>query len=409
MRIYPDAGFATTAPGNVRFTIDDSKRLMTEMIWTLTTRWKITKANGTAIVAENVAPIAGIHYTMWNDCCIKVGNTFVAGNDLMFAYKTYLETCLGYSSEAKNTWLGSMIAYYEDTYGQFEDLTDDNKGFTKCKEMTAASAICETRSKLPLDISQANRYLIAGIPMVICLSHAPDSFRLMTDVADLNPKLEIVSIYLTLRRVMVSASIFLAVEQNLNSGLKAVYPMKRTLLITQQLAIGLTNFTTTLFLGQKPAFIFIGFVRSDGFNGTYALNPFRFIPVNTNFAQINFEGRFYPQTAYQPGYGEKIFHLQPMFEEFHRLCGTLYSNTGNGVDKELFNNGLTLFSFNLSETEPNSILREPYREGRTRAEFKFSAALNMHYNLIAMGIFNNEMSISSERVVSINYALGSEA
>ncbi len=91
----------------------------------------------------------------------------------MFAFKSYLEACLGYSKEVKDNWLGSMTAYYEDTYGQFKDLTGENKVFTKRKEMMTAGAICKTRGKLPLDISQANRYLIAGVPMIICLSHAP--------------------------------------------------------------------------------------------------------------------------------------------------------------------------------------------------------------------------------------------
>ncbi len=408
-RIYPDAGYATKAPGVVRFTIDDSKRMLTEMILMLTTRWKVTKANGTGLtVANNVAPLNAIHYTMWSDCSAKVGNTIVAGNDGTFAYKTYLETCLGYCKEAKETWLSTMILYYQDTAAHFDDLTDANKGFESHRDLVENGVVVETRGKLPLDICQANRYLIPGMPMVISLTHASDNFRLLTATADLKPILQIKSIYLTLRRIMVSASIFLAIEQNLNSGLKALYPIKRSLIVSHQLITGTTHFNSTLFLGQKPSFVFIGFVRSDAYNGTYARNPFFFDSVDIGFAQINFEGTFYPQIPFEPGYGEKLFHLQYMYEEFQKLCGTLYTNIGNGLTGTDFKDGTTLFSFNLCETEPTSILREPYRDGHCRFEVKFNKAITRPYNLVAFGVFSNEMSISSEWVVSINYLLGTD-
>ncbi len=287
IKVYPNQGWSSRYPGTIVFDVEPSASQMTCSEIKLYQRWKVVNSDGSALPADaKISVVNQPFLTMFSDIQLKLGETIIVPATGLSAFKIYLETLLGSGVDTKNTTLRSLQLYFEDTAGEFDTMDVANKGWEYRNTEMKGSAEVELEGTIPFDFTQSKLFLIPGIRIQIILTHAPDTFRILTSAGDLAPIMKVVETYLTIRRVTVQSEISLRMETMLNSGLNINYAFRRGAMVSHQIPTGATEFNETMFIGDRPKFLICFFVASDAFQGSYAKNPLRFQTISITSAQV---------------------------------------------------------------------------------------------------------------------------
>lgn len=129
-----------------------------------------------------------------------------------------------------------------------------------------------------------------------------------------------------------------------------------------------------LYLGRLPKYIVVGLVDHRSFVGTREVNPFKFQHANLEYLSLSVNSQFIPAKPYQPR-----FDAHQSASKFYNLClGTNrhIRDTPLCIDRENFENGYSLFLFNLlRDDEMDSEALSPSVHGTCRLDLRFRVAL----------------------------------
>ena len=64
------------------------------------------------------APVNAVGSTFISSTMVQIGDEFICGDNKYDVYKNYLNLLLGYSKEAKESWMKYTMLYQEDDPGQ---------------------------------------------------------------------------------------------------------------------------------------------------------------------------------------------------------------------------------------------------------------------------------------------------
>ncbi len=239
IRVYPNQGWSNSYPGTLVFDVEPSATQMTSSELRFYLRWKLINSDGSDLPVDAKISVINLpFFTFFSDIQLKLGETICVPATGLSPFKIYLDTLLGNGVETKVSTLRSLQLYCEDTAGQFDTMGDANKGWEYRRSELKGSAEVELEGLIPFDFTQSRLFLIPGIRIQIMLTHAPDTFRILTDSPTLSPKVKIVDSFLTVRRVTVNSEIALRTEQMLTSGLRINYPFRRSALVSHQIITG---------------------------------------------------------------------------------------------------------------------------------------------------------------------------
>ena len=150
-----------------------------------------------------------------------------------------------------------------------------------------------------------------------------------------------------------------------------------------------------LFLGQQPTRILLASIENEAFNGIISKSPFNFKHSNIiNFVAIYRDGVQIPAKPLQPD-----FENDRLIRSYMRLftqTGQCYRDAGNGISREQYENGCTIFAFDLKpQMNSNDDCFEVIKSGNILMVIDFAATVAATLTVLVFADFNNFLQIDS--------------
>ena len=404
--IYPLNNITQNAP--IEFNINGSSDELIDLKETmLVVRAKIVNAanNANLIANDVIAPVNNWFHSMFSDVIMTMGGVQIEGGNQHYPYRAYLQNLLTYGKAAKETKLQAE-GWYEDTPGQMSNAAN-NTGFASRRTLVQTSATVELAGPLLLDFMLQGRYALQNIDIGIKLIPSKPEFQCMIKTGAAVPgaavavKVVIQKAVLYVRRVKAADSEVINIEQKLNLA-HSVYPMNRTAMTTYTIPQGSTSHNReSLFRGLMPKLIVVGFVRNDAFNGLYTQNPFDFKNYDIQHLALYREGASIPFRPFTPHFENNLYVRE--YQCLYQALEKYNLDDDVNITMNHFQNGYTLFAFNLTPDMNVAGHAQPIRDGNIRLEVKFGTATPQTVNVIVMGIFDSKLEITKFRNVDVNW------
>jgi hypothetical protein len=294
--------------------------------------------------------------------------------------------------------------FYKDEAGKMDtndpSVDATNAGLKKRAAFTSESKEVDLVGRLHTDLFFQSRYMLNEVNTRIKLTRSKDSFCLMSSEAELY-KIKIVSAVMRIRKVKIAPSIYLAHAKVLESGM-AKYPIRRVICKTFTIPTGYLDFNQEkLFSGQLPTRLVIGCVDNKAFNGDYKTNPYNFHHFDASEISIYLDGQQHAIKPLVMDFGNKLYVNAYM----NMYSGTRKENQdeGNGIDREEFANGYSLYVFDLTPDLSENDSFNLIRSGGVRLGMKFRSALAKTITIVAFAEFENVIEIDRNRNVAFDY------
>ncbi|GAA6228946.1 uncharacterized protein F54H12.2-like [Lates japonicus] len=148
-----------------------------------------------------------------------------------------------------------------------------------------------------------------------------------------------------------------------------------------------------------PKYVVLAMVHHKAFTGRRNLSPFNFIHNDVEYLALCQNGRQVPAKAFQPQ-----FNIGLSVREFYMFLATgrHLKDLPLSINREEFNDGYSLFVFNLNPGDDNDAL-SPVSNGNLRLEMRFRVPLPHTTTLIVYACYNSILEINSKRQVLVDY------
>ena len=371
---------------------------------------KIAKADGTNLtVADVVGPINILAKTLFKQVKVHINGKLAFDSGDMYAYRAFLETELNYDFGAKQSQLGAALYHKDKPAGDGVDVNvAGNQGFVKRRERffnNETSFEVEMMAPIHGDIFMTDRLMLDNTEIQLELHRNPDAFALLCFAeAPEAYKLEILDMSWHIRKVEILRSVQMGLESALQQH-TAKYPIRRVVMRKLHVQQGRRSTpNNTLFNGQIPRRLVVGFVDSDAYYGNYKKSPFVFNNYSVTNAKVTAGGVVYPREVLQMNFAQNQY-VRPYVQLFESL-GNSKEDTGNCITMKDFKNSHCLFVFDLSPDEQDGSHWELLREGSTSIDMQFGVDVPVGgIEMIVYAEFDNLVSIDRNRNIFFDYSV----
>ena len=393
---------ALTSRGPIEFFIPgDGEKYLDLNDTLLHIRLKITRNDGQDL--EDNAPVSLINYplnTLFSQCDVILGDRLISQSSATHPYRAMIETLLNYSEDTLKSQFSAGL-FYKDTAGAMDSvaLNGENQGFRSRAALCRNSREVHLLGPLHADVFFCERLLLNSVDLRIKLTRTSDDFSLMAP-ADSNYRLNILGASLFIKKSRVSPAVRLGHAAALQKA-NALYPLSRVVVKTFSIpAQSRICNHENLFLGAVPKYIVLGMVHHDAFTGRKNMNPFNFLHNDIEYLALCQDGRQVPAKAFQPQFDQGI-----SVREFYGLftaTGRHLKDLPLSITREDFNEGYSLFVFNLDPCEDGDVL-SPSSSGNLRLEMRFRQPLPVTTTLVVYACYSTILEVNSKREVLVDY------
>lgn len=342
------------------------------------------------IVSGDVCPVNNLLHSLFARVELTLGSTVVNPNSNLYPYRAYIETLLGYSNEAKNTFLKPSGWLYSET----EDETRPSP--TRGRAWLPNSDL-DLFGMLHLDMGGQDKLILNGTPVRLALHTASPKFFLHAnpDVRDIKVEFKDVKLYVTKKKA-TTAQINIT-ERSLSST-PASYAIRRIEMREHLIA---RNSTTVcldnVFSGPLPTRIIMGLVDNSATGADLKKNPFNFEHFDMNYACCYVNGEAVPRIAYRPDF--KNDHFSREYVSLYQGIGKMNPHPFCDLTLESYKNGHTLTCFNLSAdgSDSSSGHFNPIRRGTIRLDLGFETAVSSTVSVILFAEYDSVVLIDRHR------------
>lgn len=401
---YTPVTSLTSSSGVIEFSVDGSNDEFIDLNDTeLVLEVKVLNSEKSKdLKAEDViAPMNNWLHTMFSEVQLEIQNKVVEGGQHLYAYKAYLYNLLSHNKSTKETQLVNS-GWFKDTASAINTSTN-NAGFTSRQALITGSKTVQLGGPILLDMFLQNRYLLPKTSFKLSLTRMKPEFQFGIHTAnDVEGKasaviVDIVSATLHIRKVQALASYIQTIEDNLITQ-NALYPIQRTIMNTFTIASGLQSYNCqSLFTGQLPKLVFLGFVRNDAYNGSYQQNPFNFQHFNIKSLSLTDSSNTATFVEFKPDFKNRKVARE--YNALFKAMGIYNQSESFDITLNEFMNGYTIFGFNLTPDQHASGHQQISRNATVRLDISFSTNTDTGINLIAMGVFDGRIQITKDRTV----------
>ena len=368
--------------------------------------YRIKKENGDNLDADD--PVSTINYsgnTFFDVVCIWLNGVLISQTE-NYAHRAIIDVLMNCGRDATESWLQAG-QFYKDDAGQMDNANPSptganapvNNGLKKRFQKTTLSKLVTTKAKVHLDIFNQERHLINYVTIRIKLRKNKDEFCLMSSSDNASYKLDLERVVFRIKKVKPSMKTINKYKKD-----NFIYPINRVHVKEHLVTAGGYDFNVDNFVVKNlPTKIVFGFITNNVRNGSYTLNPFNF--KHSNISSFNLK------------IGNETINGEPLnfnFTDQNYLDGYLslvectgkkWNNEGLIINRDDYGNGYTLIAFDLSPTTADGVgqYRDPSQEGDLHIRVKFSQPILEPLVMIAYMVFENEIIINPERVVTVDY------
>ena len=183
----------------------------------------------------------------------------------------------------------------------------------------------------------------------------------------------------------------------------AKYPLRLVEVKTFTILEGNRSFLKeSLFWGQLPTCIVVGFVDSNASNGNIAKSPFNFKNYDINFVCVYRDGTQIPLSPLQLDFNNNKFirsYLRLFSQTFQ-----YFAETGLALFRSDFGGGYMLFAFDLTlQLNSSDPAFELIKSGNIRLEVHFAAANPRTLTAVVFTELDNLLQGDDQRHVAFDY------
>ena len=364
----------------------------------LKVRAKIVKADGTNPSVVDYGPVNIPLHSAWQQVDVYLQDRLLSSAGTNYPYLAYAKTLLNTDVTTKETEMTSQL-YYHDTAG-FMDATDpllgSNGGLAERYSAFISGNEVDIEGPLLEDIFSTSRPLVKGVDIKIKLWPSKNTFRLQS--AKEEYRLVITDIILKLCRLNVDYGLMTS-HMEMMKTVTAKYPYIHSDIKTYALPSGQFNFNLDdIFQGQRPTHVAFMMVSGEAYNGSYSKNPYNFQHFNLNYLSCEVDGQSVPGKAYQPKFnktgGQNFISC---FKALYSETGIWGDNRKNGITREDFPEGYSVFLFEL-ESSPLTTPHFPLiKQGNVKLEGRFDSALSETVIALVIGTFPAQFEVDAAR------------
>ena len=376
---------------------------------------KITKGNGDnlavarpaaggepAVVGDHpVGPINLIGKTLFKQVKVHVNGKLAFDSGDNYAYRSFLETELNYGRGAKQTQLTAALYSKDGPPSQLNSETN-NVGFRWRQNWFRGSAVVEVMAPIHCDLFMTDRLFLDNTELNLELHRNNNAFALMCMHDDVDYKLEVVDMVWFVRKVELLKSVQLGLETALVRN-TAKYPVRRTQVSKLHIAGGRRSApSNTLFTGQIPRRMVVGFVDGDAYYGTYRKSPFHFKNFGLKSIKVTAAGQVYPREPLEMDFANNQF-MRPYVQLFESM-GQAKEDSGNYITLEDFKESHCLFVFDLTPDEQDGSHWELIKDGSVHVDAEFSVDIpEGGVEMIVYAEYDNLVTIDRNRNVYFDF------
>lgn len=358
---------------------------------------KIVK-NGTAIDEnEIVAPVNNLLTSLWQTIETKINNvTINPSSSYNIPYKGILETSL--SIDAFNNTYIKPSMFHVDAGKDFDTLTDQQEGFRR-RRSCIKDGYFDVCGPICNDFIRSENYLAPGNKLALKFSRVSDEFVLLTETNN-NYKLVITDIYMIARRLTLHQNILSSIwSPSKVQSYKSIYTEVKDF----SLPPNITSRNIRLSAGGRlPKSVVVAQVLTEAFVGSYKKNPFNMQHFKIGSINLKINGRRFPQDPFSPDFEKGLISRE--WNNVYMNTGKWKINSGNCIQRNHFQNGITVFPFDLTPDQCNLYHTHAGQEGSIELEISWREALPAGITILVYSVFDQIVlmrGVNSQPVVSI--------
>lgn len=359
---------------------------------------EIAKADGSAFTdADKLSVVNLFPQSIFKQVECEINGTEVCDlSTPTYAFKSYLETHLTYSTTAKNTHLYCSM-YTKDTVGKESVIGTDNDGW-KTRGARVKGKKVPFSNIIHSDFFQCHKYLIPNTDVKLKFIRNDDHFSILGE-DDKAYKIKMNKLRLLVRKIKIDPSYQHTLETQLAST-PALYNITQSKIKTFNIPANTSSIDIpNIIQGNIPRSVHIGFITSDAFNGKISANPFCFGNHSINNFNIKINGIPVCPTPFQPDFANNDAIRE--YRWFMDNCGIQHENETNGITYNDFVNNTTIWNFDLTPDLCNSFHLHETRTGSMDVSMSFKTAPTAPLYMIVYACYNSAIAIDVDRNVRV--------
>jgi hypothetical protein len=284
-------------------------------------------------------------HSLFSSIDVYINDVNITSNNMNYPYISFFDHLFNMSSDARNTVAHEFM--WTSTDAERKKLLSGGK----------FSGILTPRSAL----FQQDGFLLNFLDLKFIMNRNMNAKFYLRQSSTINTTepfhVELTSVVLRVRKSLISDPYNNYIESALTKGMNARYLLRDGRVVTKSYgSVGGELIEENLCHNILPYNLIIGFVESTTFSGDYGKDPFNFTNFEGKIMEVGLyvNGRPCPTPPIKMNFGS-----EDTIEAFHYLHEAIQSNTDCDmpllITKEQFDAGMTLFAFNMSPDQRDSI------------------------------------------------------
>ena len=343
---------------------------------------KKLKPDGTADPAgpakdEEATPVNLSLHAMFNQIDIYINGVRMSQASGMYPYKAMIQTMLDNTADAKNTQL-KAVGYKQETGKDLDAYSMTDPGIYWRHKLFRGSQSVEFEGPLLEDVLQVKRYLLNNLKVQIKLYPSQKQFYVMATDDTKDYKIVLEDIVFKACMVKVNPGIILghakAMETRNALYNYTKYETKSYSIPANQRTVYLDN----LFQGTRPSKLIVAMVSSEGFNGAYKRNPFKFHHYDLSTIALIVDGETIPGRPMKLDFSTGVAgqNFIEAYVNMYQALGLSETDWGGAITPEAYAQGHTLFVYTLDPAIRSGPYMSLTKHSNVRLELNFSNPLS---------------------------------
>ena len=354
---------------------------------------------------QKIAPVNNLLHSLFKQVDLEIEGKSVTLAPQTYAYKAFFETLLGYTKDAKDSFL-SAAGWYDDS-AEKNTITEARSKLIRPTTIThnGEGIEIELMGKIHLDLAFQPKALLGGTTIKLSLTPNDQAFYLWVKDDSVLPKVTFINASLFVHRSKVNFPVVEGHNLALNKG-TAKYPICRSNVKSFNINANTHDVSIdNAVSGQLPRRIFVAMVPNEAYTGSLKTNPFNFKHFKLNYLAAYIDGTQFPAKAYKPDFDKNLFVREYMglFESLNQIT----SDSTLTLDKKKWADGSTIFGFNFAPDTAEDCNKmgyvNPIKRGTLRLEMKFAEALKETINVLLYCEYDNLIEIDATRNAFTDY------
>ena len=361
-------------------------------------KFSLVNKKATPTAAETTAfdarftPVQNFMHSMWKSVELEINNKLVTNSAQNYMFKSYFETFVSMSDNAKDSYLSSI------GWGTS----------TSRKTWLGNNKTVEFMGRLAFDLASQPRSILGGSQLKITVIPQSNWNTCIIDTSpaadDVTFNVEIVDAELLVKKSIVNPKLREAHIQALKIN-PAIYPHTRNEVKIFSIPSGMSNvMLDNIQLGATPARAIVALLPHNTLNGNRT-DMFKFAHHDLNYLCFFMDGLAHPSIPLQPDFAKSEYMREylSLFEAFNDMD----SNPSLKINRFNYKDSNCMYAFNFLPDSSDGAVGSGYvnipKAGAMRLDLRFAKALTENMAVVVFFQYDSMIRINEDFTVLTDY------